>query len=227
MKEIHSEKVANISDDLKLIRHKSNEIKELDFSFDNSKLHSGKILLEAENINFGYNSENLWKENLNFQIISGDRIAIRGNNGSGKTTLLKLILGILEPKIGILKRNNFIYVDQDYSMIDNDLTIYEQIQQFNKRNLLEHKLKIFSPEIWNKKCSILSGGEKIKLTFCCLIASNNTPDMFILDESTNNSDVRSLEIITSSIKNCKGTLLVISHDEYFIEEINIDIFFSI
>jgi ATPase subunit of ABC transporter with duplicated ATPase domains len=234
LKEIHSEKVANISEELKLIRNKLNENKELSFSFDNSKLHSGKILIEAKEINFSYNSskknENLWKENLNFQILSGDRIVIRGNNGSGKTTLLNLILENLEPKTGILKKTDFnhIYIDQEYSIIDNNLTIFEQIQQFNKRNLLEHELKIFlhhflfQAEIWNKKCNILSGGEKMKLIFCCLIVSNNTPDVLILDEPTNNLDIRSLEIITNSIKNYRGTVVVISHDEYFINEIEVN-----
>lgn len=65
-------------------------------------------------------------------------------------------------------------------------------------------------------------GEKMRLAFCCLMISNNTPDMFILDEPTNNLDIQSIEIITATIKNYTGTVIAISHDDYFIKEIDID-----
>ena len=62
----------------------------------------------------------------------------------------------------------------------------------------------------------------MRLAFCCLMISNNTPDMFILDEPTNNLDIQSIEIITATIKNYTGTVIAISHDDYFIKEIDID-----
>ena len=68
----------------------------------------------------------------------------------------------------------------------------------------------------------LSGGEKMRLAFCCLMISNNTPDMFILDEPTNNLDIQSIEIITSTIRDYTGTVLVVSHDKYFINEIGVE-----
>ena len=75
---------------------------------------------------------------------------------------------------------------------------------------------------WDKSCRKLSGGEKMRLAFCCLMISNNTPDMFILDEPTNNLDIQSIEIITATIKNYTGTVIAISHDDYFIQEIGIE-----
>ena len=100
--------------------------------FSESGLHAGKILVSAKDINFSYNDNSLWKDPLNFQIKSGERILLRGSNGSGKTTLLKLITGQLLPQQGILELAGFthVYLDQEYSIINNRLTVYEQIQQF-------------------------------------------------------------------------------------------------
>lgn len=85
----------------------------------------------------------MWKEDLDLEIISGDRIALKGNNGSGKITLINIIRGNLEPKTGIINRadNTSVYIDQDYSLLDNQLNLYEQAQQFNKSGLQEHEIK--------------------------------------------------------------------------------------
>ena len=107
-------------------------------------------------------------------------------------------------------------------------SILEQAYAFNNRNLPEHEIKIilnrylFPASEWDKSCRKLSGGEKMRLAFCCLMISNNTPDMFILDEPTNNLDIQSIEIITATIKNYTGTVIAISHDDYFIQEIGIE-----
>ena len=95
-------------------------------------------------------------------------------------------------------------------------------------NLPEHEIKIilnrylFPASEWDKSCRKLSGGEKMRLAFCCLMISNNMPDMFILDEPTNNLDIQSIEIITATIKNYAGTVIAISHDNYFIQEIGVE-----
>ena len=167
---------------------------------------------------------------ISFQLKSGDRLRIEGTNGSGKTTLLKIITGQLEPQEGTLTRADFsyVYLNQEYSIIDDRNSILEQAYAFNSRNLPEHEIKIIlnrylfpAPE-WDKSCRKLSGGEKMRLAFCCLMISNNTPDMFILDEPTNNLDIQSIEIITNTIKKYTGTVIAISHDNYFIREIGVD-----
>ena len=81
---------------------------------------------------------------------------------------------------------------------------------------------LFPASEWDKSCRKLSGGEKMRLAFCCLMISNNMPDMFILDEPTNNLDIQSIEIITATIKNYAGTVIAISHDNYFIQEIGVE-----
>ncbi|WP_281513081.1 ABC-F family ATP-binding cassette domain-containing protein [Bacteroides acidifaciens] len=172
----------------------------------------------------------LWQAPISFQLKNGDRLRIEGTNGSGKTTLLKIITGQLEPQEGTLTRADFsyVYLNQEYSIIDDRNSILEQAYAFNSRNLPEHEIKIIlnrylfpAPE-WDKSCRKLSGGEKMRLAFCCLMISNNTPDMFILDEPTNNLDIQSIEIITNTIKKYTGTVIAISHDNYFIREIGVD-----
>ena len=182
-------------------------------------------MITAKDINFSYNNNDaLWKESLSFQLKNGDRLCIKGANGSGKTTLLKLITGEIVPTQGSLSRIDFkyVYLNQEYSIIKNDKSVLEQAETFNSRNLPEHEIKnilnryLFPATVWDKSCRKLSGGEKMRLAFCCLMISDNTPDMFILDEPTNNLDIQSIEIITATIKNYTGTVVVVSHDKYFV-----------
>ena len=230
MKGVHAEKIGGISKELQDLRLTLPNIEKMKFGFDNSTLHKGKLLFKAYEINFSYNNKSLWKANLNFQITSGGRIALKGLNGSGKTTLNKIILGKLKPQIGTIYRteNKSVYIDQDYSLIDNKLKIFEQVQQFNNSALQEHELKIrlnrflFSKDDWDKSCSALSGGEKMRLMICCLTISNQSPDIIILDEPTNNLDIQNIEILTAAINEYQGTLVVVSHDMYFLEQIKIE-----
>lgn len=230
LKGVHTEKIGNISQELQVLRFSLSDIDKMKFGFDNSKLHKGKILFTANNINFSYNTQALWLENLNFQITSGERIALKGINGSGKTTLIKLILGSIEPQIGTICRanNQAIYIDQDYSLIDNKLKVYEQTQKFNTSALQEHEVKIrlnrflFAKDVWDKSCIALSGGERMRLSLCCLTINSQSPDLIILDEPTNNLDIQNIKILTAAITEYQGTLIVVSHDETFLEQINIE-----
>lgn len=222
-----SDKLAKESTDLRISLSATASLKT---DFNASTLRLGKTLLAARDINFSYPRHTpLWPSPLSFVLKSGDRISIEGPNGSGKTTLLKLITGELLPTRGELTRTDFkyVYLNQEYSIIHNEWNILQQAEAFNTRHLPEHELKIilnrylFSASVWHKSCRKLSGGEKMRLAFCCLMISDNTPDVFILDEPTNNLDIQNIEIITRTIKNYTGTVVVISHDSYFIHEIGV------
>ncbi|SMD10745.1 ribosomal protection-like ABC-F family protein [Pedobacter nyackensis] len=230
LKGVHTEKVGTISQELTQLRANLSDLDKMKMDFDNSALHIGKILVTGANINFGYGETLLWKEPLSFQITSGERIAIKGLNGSGKSTLIKMILGAVQPRLGNMDRADVraIYIDQDYSLINKDLSVYEQAQEYNSGELQEHEIKIrlnrflFSKAYWDKPCSALSGGEKMRLILCALTISNQAPDIMILDEPTNNLDIQSVEILTISVNEYKGTLIVVSHDEYFLKAINFE-----
>ncbi|MFV0418002.1 MAG: ATP-binding cassette domain-containing protein [Dysgonomonas sp.] len=186
LKNVHLNKMDGILEDIAKIRAVLPDKRLMKTDFALSLLHEGKILVTARNINYSYGSLPLWKSTLTFQIKSGERIAIKGMNGAGKTTLINLITGQLTVKEGILIKSDFKYVflDQNYSIIDNSLTILEQVQSFNE-DLHEHEIKIilnrflFPYDTWGKSCEKLSGGEKMKLALCCLMVNSNAPDMFI------------------------------------------------
>ena len=229
-KSIHAEKIGGISEELQGLRSGLPAIDKMKFGFDNTDLHKGKILFTATDINFGYEEELLWKKNLDFQILSGERIVFKGSNGSGKTTLIKIITGKLIPKQGQIYNADakIVYIDQDYSLIENQLTVYEQAQKFNISGLQEHDIRmrlnrfLFSQNELEKPCSALSGGEKMRLMLCCLTINNQAPDIIILDEPTNNLDIQNIEILTAAVNEYQGTLIVVSHDEAFLEQINIE-----
>ncbi|MGN6394958.1 MAG: ribosomal protection-like ABC-F family protein [Mucilaginibacter sp.] len=230
MKDVHTEKVASLAQELSQLRTTVPGIDKMKIDIDNAAIHKGKILVNAEDINFCYGEKQLWKQTMTFQIRSGERLAIAGRNGSGKTTLIKMILGELEPASGTIQSAGFkaVYIDQDYSLINNALSVYEQAQYFNSGVLQEHDVKIrlnrflFTNEYWDKPCSALSGGEKMRLILCCLTISNQAPDIMILDEPTNNLDIQNIEILTNAVSEYKGTLIVISHDEYFLREVGVE-----
>lgn len=230
LQHVHAEKIEGIAGQLTEIRNQLPGQSILRMAFDQINLHPGKVLVNATHLNFKYHDINLWKEPLSFQIRSGDRIALTGRNGSGKTTLLKLILGEIKPMEGQLSIADYayLYIDQEYELLNNNLSVFEQTVAFNKQNLPEHRLKtllhqfLFNREMWDKKCGQLSGGEKMKLVFCCLMISNQAPDLIVLDEPTNNLDIPSVEMIRDAIRDFEGTLIVIAHDAHFINEIGID-----
>ena len=205
-------------------------MKTMKVNFNSSSLHIGKRLIVASSVNYSYGENPLWSSPLEFTIKSGDRIHLKGSNGSGKTTLLRLITGSLAPTQGSLIQAEgltYVYLDQEYSIIRNDLSVLEQLALFNSE-LYDNELRtilnrfLFPVSTWNKKCSYLSGGEKMKLSLCCLMVSAQAPDVFIVDEPTNNIDILSMEILTETLKDYQGTLLVVSHDNYFVQQIKAD-----
>lgn len=232
---VHQEKITGIRQDLQSLRANLPEIDQMKLGFENAKLYQGKLLLEAKQLNLEVNGQDLWKEDLSFQIKYGDRIAISGANGSGKTSLIQLLLGTRIPSKGQIVRADFnaVFVDQDYSLVKSELSLYEMAQTFNRTGLQEHEIKIrlnrflFPKESWDKSCMALSGGERMRLLLCCLNISSQAPDIMVLDEPSNNIDIQNTHILTAAIQDFKGCLLVVSHDPYFMEEIGINQFINL
>ncbi len=230
IKQIHEQKVKGLSQNLQDLRNELPMMDQMKVGFQDAQLHRGKVLVNAEAINHRFNDRWLWREPLNLQLNSGDRVAIAGANGTGKTTLIKLLLGDLEPTEGRIERATFdaIYLDQDYSITNNDLSVYEQAERFNPGLLQDHEIRLrlhrflFEKADWDKPCSMLSGGEKMRLTLCCLSIGNKSPDLIVLDEPTNNLDIQNIRILKQAITEYKGTLVVVSHDDLLLKEINLD-----
>jgi ATPase subunit of ABC transporter with duplicated ATPase domains len=226
----HSDKLASMADEIAQTRQKLSPLAKMKMDFESSALHTGKILVRAQGIQFGYGGKMLWREPMSFEIRSGERIHIQGANGSGKTTLIKIMLGEIQPIMGTMDFAyvKMVYIDQDYSLILNDLTVYEMAQKYNSHFLPEGEIKIrlsrflFRSEFWDKLCGTLSGGEKMRLMLCCLAIGNQAPDLFILDEPTNNLDIQNVEILTQAMNEYRGTVIVVSHDSTFLADIGVD-----
>ncbi len=229
--EKHSGIIADGRARLSELRSRQSGTADLRIDFDNTALHDGKLLVSAAGVNFAYpDRQPLWPSPLDLEIRSGERIHLTGDNGSGKTTLVRLLTGELTPTVGsIYRAENFsyLYLDQQYSAVCRDTTVLELAREHNLENLADHEVKtrlnraLFPAATWDKNCLTLSGGERMRLYLCCLMLSNHIPDMLILDEPTNNLDLSSLAILTDTVRNYRGTLIVISHDSHFVEQVGI------
>ncbi|MCF7791983.1 MAG: ATP-binding cassette domain-containing protein [Victivallales bacterium] len=182
---------------------------------------SNQEVMRLENISFSYDSCEWILKDINMSLNKGSKIAVVGYNGMGKTTLLKLISGKLKPGKG--KRNipssTIIgYQAQEFGeILSPESTAYETIKNISPetskiRNILG--AFGFSDEAVNKRCSVLSGGEKIRLLFARIFA--NPPNLLILDEPTTHLDIRARENLQKIIKDYKGTVCFVSHDIEFI-----------
>lgn len=231
LKDVHQEKIARLQQDLHALKAKP-QLSGIKMHFEDPAVIRGKLLFELKAAQLSLGGRSIWSSALDLSLFSGDRLAISGANGAGKSSLLKVLSGELEVKATACKRANFsvLLLDQEYSAINNSLTVYEQCEHFNVSGLAEHELKIrlnrflFDLSSWDKPCAVLSGGEKMRLLLCCLTIQQHSPDVLLLDEPTNNLDLPSLDLLTTALADFKGTLVAISHDADFLAGIGINRF---
>ena len=184
---------------------------------------SGKDVVIINNLNKNFESKNIF-ENANLQIHYGEKIALIGKNGTGKSTLLKIIMNedceyTGEIKIG--KSVNIGYIPQEIKFEDDNQTILNFFEQFDNRNETEIRTSLakymFRENDVFKKVSSLSGGEKVRLILAKLLKQNI--NFLILDEPTNHIDIETRELLEEAIKEYSGTVLFVSHDRYFINNL--------
>ncbi|MFV0626966.1 MAG: ABC-F family ATP-binding cassette domain-containing protein [Alphaproteobacteria bacterium] len=183
-------------------------------------------LLEITNLYFSYGEREIFRR-FNLFVGGKDRLVIKGKNGAGKTTLLKLILGKLLPAKGDVRLYaNVVYINQDLSLLNREKTLLENMEENNPEISLNEAYSIlanfkFRNELAHKKVSVLSGGELLKGCLASVLGTNKQPELIILDEPTNNLDIKSVQILESALQQYQGALLVVSHDEKFLENIHI------
>ena len=174
-------------------------------------------------MNKNFESKNIF-ENANLQIHYGEKIALIGKNGTGKSTLLKIIMNedceyTGEIKIG--QSVNIGYIPQEIKFEDDNQTILNFFEQFDNRNETEIRTSLakymFRGNDVFKKVSSLSGGEKVRLILAKLLKQNI--NFLILDEPTNHIDIETRELLEEAIKEYSGTVLFVSHDRYFINNL--------
>ncbi|MCM8709872.1 ABC-F family ATP-binding cassette domain-containing protein [Clostridium sp. SYSU_GA19001] len=189
-----------------------------------TRIKSGNDVLHIENLSKSYGDKKLFY-NLNMDIKKGEKTALIGENGRGKTTLFKIIMDKIEKDSGIkvLGKNVFIgYYDQEQSDLNPEKSILDEVwDEFpdmtttQLRNALAAFL--FTGDDVFKKISTLSGGEKCRINLLKLMLSK--ANFLLLDEPTNHLDIVSREALEDSLLNYDGTVLVISHDRYFLNKV--------
>lgn len=228
-----NEKKANIAKDRikkleKLETQKIELEKKNKYTKFNMKINrpSYSIPIKCNNLTFGYDEENLLYENLNFDLTRGEKLLVVGENGIGKTTLLRLIMGYLTPiegSIEITDKTDIAYYAQEHEILDNNKTILENFANFG---LADYEIRrmlgsfLFSGDDIFKKVEVLSPGERSRVALAKIsLTGANT---LLLDEPTNHLDPMTQLIISDTFKNYEGTMLVVSHNLDFVDNLNIN-----
>ena len=191
-----------------------------------SKDFYSKELIKISSLYFAYADSQIFS-NFDFSMYGATRVWLTGKNGAGKSTLLKIICGKLYPQSGDVKTfGRIVYLDQDLSLLDCDKTVVENIMSIS--GVLKHDAHAiaanfgFRGDASQKKAGQLSGGELLKATLATILGALHQPDLLILDEPTNNLDIKSISILEEALNQYRGAILLVSHDTIFAKNINID-----
>ena len=189
---------------------------------------SGKKVIEVRGVTHGYDGENLL-EDFSLKVVRGERIGIIGNNGIGKSTLLRILLGELEPNLGSVKLGTHLetaYFDQLRRELDTTKTVAEIVGEGRdyisingtKKHVIGYLTDfLFSAKRAMTRVSALSGGERNRVILAKLFT--RSANLLVLDEPTNDLDVETLEALESRLIQYDGTLLIVSHDRYFLDKV--------
>lgn len=211
-------------------REASDRIKlqgKVNFNLSSGEL-SGKLVVDMRHVHFQFD-DNVIINDLSCRIMRGDRIGIIGPNGSGKTTLLKIILGQLQPQSGDVvtgTKLQMAYFDQHRGDLDLEKTVRDNISEGSDfvtvRGQSRHVISylrdfLFPPERINSPVKILSGGERNRLLLAKIFLQ--PANLMVLDEPTNDLDVDTLELLEELLSDYDGTLLLVSHDRAFLDNV--------
>ena len=189
---------------------------------------SGRMVFEAEEIGKAY-GKNVVVSDFSVRVMRGDRIGLIGPNGAGKTTLLRLILGELAPDTGTVRHGANVqvaYYDQQREQLDPERTVFETVGDGNDTVTVNGRTQhvhgylrdfLFSAERANSPVKALSGGERNRLLLARLFT--RAANVLVLDEPTNDLDIETLELLEAFLVDWPGTLLLVSHDRRFIDNV--------
>ena len=198
-------------------------------TFQVSDQSQGKHVFSAESITFSYDSKDLLIENYSTVIQRGDKVAFIGANGAGKTTLIKLLMGEILPTSGHVKispKAKIAYFDQNRAQINLQISLIDNVAEGDdfieingqKKHIISYLGDfLFSPEKARGPASALSGGELNRLLLAKLFSK--PANVLVLDEPTNDLDIESLEMLEELVLNYSGTIIIISHDREFIDNV--------
>ncbi len=182
------------------------------------------IVLRCEGLSKAFGSLVLF-EDLDIDLLSGERLGITGPNGTGKSTFVKMALGQVEPTKGNIRLGTTLsvgYLDQHAKVLDAEKTVLDESRSV-RPDLSEEAIRgrlgafLFSREDVFKKVGDLSGGQQNRLMLCRLVLAE--PDLLVLDEPTNHLDIASREMLEEAVSAYDGAVIVVSHDRYFLDRV--------
>ena len=187
------------------------------------ELESGNNVLNVEDLEIGYEKA---LSKVSFKMYKGQKLGIIGSNGTGKSTLLKTLVGNINKISGIYEFGHNVklgYFDQQMAQLNSEKTVFDEFyDEFPNLTVTEVRNSLaafmFYGEDVFKQVSMLSGGEKVRLALCKILKTG--PNLLILDEPTNHMDIIGKESLENMLKEYKGTLMVVSHDRFFINKIS-------
>ncbi|MDX1570402.1 MAG: ATP-binding cassette domain-containing protein [Xanthomonadales bacterium] len=189
---------------------------------------SGRKVIVAKGVSHDFGDRPLLRD-FSVTILRGDRVGIVGNNGVGKSTLLRILLGDLQPKVGSVKlgtRLEIAYFDQLRASLEPEKTIAENVGQGREFVTVNGREKhvisymedfLFSPERARTPVKALSGGERNRVILAQLLA--RPANLLVMDEPTNDLDIETLEVLEARLAQYEGTLLLVSHDRVFLDNV--------
>ena len=189
---------------------------------------SGRKVIRAKNISYSYGDEKVIQD-FSIKIMRGDRIGLIGNNGVGKTTLLRLLLGQLEPQSGTIKHGTNLeigYFDQLRQTLDLEKSVAYNVGEGRTYITLNGKERhivgylkgfLFTPKRSGMPVKALSGGERNRVILAKLFT--RPANLLVLDEPTNDLDIETLEVLEKKLCDYTGTLIVVSHDREFLDNV--------
>jgi macrolide transport system ATP-binding/permease protein len=220
------EKVNNAVNSLKTrlqkleVKEKTKELPQIKLDFSLTNPPENKIVISAEKLNFSYGKKKIF-DNVNFNIYNGSKTALWGENGTGKTTLLNLINSKSSENIYIVPKARIGYFHQSFENLEENKSVLENVMkdsvqtQTVARTILA-RLLISGDDVY-KNVGVLSGGERIKVSFAKLFVSD--ANVLLLDEPTNYLDMMSIEALENVLSNYEGTVLFVSHDSAFVNAV--------
>lgn len=196
---------------------------------------SGKLVVEAHNASFAFEGNDPIVRNMNMTVLRGDKIGLVGENGTGKTTLVRLMLGDLSPTEGQIRLGTNLqvaYFDQLRGALDLDRNALDNLSEGREFIEINGQSKhvlgylqefLFSPERARSPVRVFSGGERARLLLAKLFSK--PANILVLDEPTNDLDVETLELLEARLVDFSGTVIVISHDREFLDNVVTDTVF--
>ncbi len=203
-------------------KYESQVIKDVEFD---TEVHSGKLMIRFEEVSKAYGDKTIFKE-LDFEVRGKEKVWLFGPNGAGKSTIIKLITGELDPTLGKVKLGANMkvgYYSQVHAELNLENTLIDEFMLKTASSIASAygylRKFLFDKDATKKKVKFLSPGERSRFAFS--IFSYRDYDLLILDEPDNHLDIETKEVLEKSLFDYEGTILIVSHDRYFVEEIGI------